>query len=43
MHTAIQYMKKIAFQISGKKINTSINGKRIAKGKDVGFVLHIIL
>lgn len=43
MHTSIQYMKKIAFQILGEKINTSINGDKIAKGKDVEFVPHTML
>ena len=33
MHTTIRHMKKIAFQISGEKINTSINGDRISEEK----------
>lgn len=33
MHTAIRHMKKIAFQISGEKINTSINGDGISGEK----------
>lgn len=43
MHISIQYIKKIAFQISGEKINTSINGDKVAKGKEVEFVHHTIL
>lgn len=29
MHTAIQYMKNIAFQISGEEVNTSLNDGRL--------------